>query len=512
MTAAADAATDAAPGAKPVHRGLTTIAVMLATIMYALDWTIASVALPHMQGTFSATKDQISWVITSYIVSSAVMIPTAGSLSRRFGRKRIFLFAMAAFTFTSVLCGMADSLAAEVMFRILQGASGAFLVPISQAIVLDIYPREQHGKAMAYWAMGVMMGPILGPTIGGYLTEFQSWRWIFYINVPVGLLAFALSLAFVPRTPRDPGHRFDWIGFLTLALGVGALQMMLDRGEREAWFESGEVIIEASLVVLGFYLFIVHSLTTREPFLNLKLLRDRNYAIGLCFIFLYGLLTLAPMVLMPPFLSELRDYPIVTIGIVQTPRGIGLLTAALISGQLSNRVDPRILIGIGMIALSLSNWAMSGWTLDVGSWEVMWTGYIAGFGAGIIISPLGVLTFYSLEAEHRTEATSVFNLVRSAGSSIGVSIAIAVLTRTTSVNHATLVEAVTPYSEVLRYAEIAGPWSLATGPGLAALDAEITRQAAMIGYVNDFHMLAIGSLVGLPLLLFLRRPREVAAG
>ncbi len=501
MTAAA--VDDTAPAA---NRGLITASVMLAAILYSLDWTITSVALPHMQGTFSATQDQVSWIITSYIVASAVMIPTAGWLSNRFGRKRVFLTAVGGFMITSVLCGAADSLGAEVIFRILQGMSGAYLVPISQAIILDIYPREQHGKAMALWGTGVVLGPVIGPTVGGYLTEFYTWRWIFYINIPVGILAFIGTVAFLRETPILKGRRFDVLGFAALALGIGALQLMLDRGERHDWFDSPEIMIEAGVAALGLYVFVAHSLTAENPFLNPRLLRDRNYAIGLLFIFLYGILTLPPIVLMPPFLEDLRGYPIVTVGLVQSPRGVGLMTAMIIGGYITNRVEPRLLIGIGFLCLTVSTWAMSGWTLEVGTWDVVWTTFIQGFGAGIILVPLGVITFATLAPEHRTEGTSVFNLVRSVASSIGVSIALAVLARSTKINHAALVENINPYNELLRYSSAQELWALGTSRGFAALEAEITRQAAMIAYVNDFRMIMVASLVALPLLFLLRAP------
>ncbi len=505
MSGAASAAA-AAPAVHP-RRGLITASVMLASILYSLDWTIASIALPHMQGTFSATQDQISWVITSYIVASAVMIPTAGWLSGRFGRKRVFASAVIGFIAASVLCGAAESLAAEVLFRILQGMAGAFLVPISQAIVLDIYPREEHVKAMALWGSGVVLGSALGPTLGGFLTEYYSWRWVFYINVPLGIVALLGTIAFVPETARVRERRFDWLGFLALAAGIGALQMMLDRGERQDWFDSGEIVIEAAIVVVGLYLFVAHSLTCRDPFLNPRLLRDRNYALGLVFIFLYGLLTLAPMVMMPPFLSELRDYPIVTVGLLQSPRGLGLLAAMAIVGRIANRFDSRAMVACGFLCLTVSSWAMSGWTLEVDAWPIIWTGFLQGIGGGIIFVSLSAIAFFTLAPENRTEATSVYNLVRSVGSSIGVSIALAVLTRSNAGNHATLVEHVSPYNEALRLAPASPLWDMSSASGLAAIEAEIARQAAMIAYVNDFYLLAIASLLGLPLLLLVKTPR-----
>lgn len=490
----------------PRHPGLVTVSVMLATILYSLDWTIAAVALPHMQGTFSATQDQVAWVITSYIVASAIMIPTSSWLAARFGRKRIFLLAVTGFMIASALCGAAGTLAEEVVFRVFQGMSGAFLVPLSQAIVLDTYPPREHGKAMAFWGMGAVLGPVMGPTLGGYLIEYLSWRWVFYINVPFGILALLGTFVFVPETARRPARRFDWLGFATLAAGVGALQMMLDRGERYGWLESTEIVVEAGIAALGLYLFTVHCLTAREPFINLRLLANRNYAIGLVFILFYGLFTLPPMVLMPPFMQDLRDFPIVSIGLLQSPRGVGLLAAMIVGGRIAHLVDARLLTALGILCITLASWAMSGWNLDVGAWPIVWTGFLHGVGAGIILVPIQAITFTTLGAEHRNEATSVFNLVRSVGSSVGVAIALAALTRTTAVTRAFLTEKVSPYNELLRYSTLPESWNVTTSEGLATLEQELMAQAAMIAYANDFRLLAVASLVTLPLLLLVGRP------
>jgi len=496
---------------RPRHPGLITVSVMLATILYSLDWTIAVVALPHMQGTFSATQDQVAWVITSYIVASAIMIPTSSWLSARLGRKRVFLMAVAGFMASSALCGAAGSLTQEVVFRVFQGMSGAFLVPLSQAIVLDTYPPREHGKAMAFWGMGAVLGPVMGPTLGGYLIEYLSWRWVFYINIPFGILALLGTFFFVPETVRPLARRFDWFGFLSLAAGIGALQMMLDRGERYGWFESTEIVVEASVAALGLYLFTVHCLTTRHPFINLRLLANRNYAIGLIFIFFYGLFTLPPMVLMPPFMQDLRDFPIVSIGVLQSPRGVGLLAAMIVGGRIAHLVDARLLTALGILCITFASWAMSGWNLDVGTWPIVWTGFLHGVGAGIILVPIQAITFTTLGAEHRNESTSVFNLVRSVGSSAGVAIALAALTRTTAFNRAFLIEKVSPYNELLRYGTLPETWSVATDEGLAALEQELMAQAAMIAYANDFRLLALASLVTLPLLLLVGKPHPPAA-
>ena len=478
---------------------------MLASLLYSMDWTIAAVALPHMQGTFSATQDQISWVITSYIVASAIMIPTAGWLSTRFGRKRVFLCAVGGFTAASVLCGAADSLTMEVLARIVQGMSGAFLIPLSHAIILDTYPPEQHGKAMALWGMGSVCGAIIGPTVGGYVTEYLSWRYIYYLNVPFGLVALLGAAAFVPETQRDPKRRLDWFGFLALALGIGALQMMLDRGQRLDWFESSEIVVLACLAVLGVYLFAVHILTARDPFLDPRLIGQRNFFVSLVLIAFYGLLTLPPMVLMPTFLEGLRGYSIDAVGLLQSPRGVGLLTALFVGGRISGRVDPRLLIGFGLLCLAFPSWEMSGWTAEVAAWPIVWTGLLQGIGAGIMLVPIQMIAFPGLAPHHRTEATATFNLVRSLFSSVGVSAALTLFVVTSSQTRARLVEHVSPYSEALHQA--AG-FDTGTQHGVALIEREIERQAAMAAYNADFLLIAIASVAVLPLLLLVGRDRR----
>jgi len=492
----------------PRHPTLITISVMLASLLYSIDWTIAAVALPHMQGTFSATQDQIGWIITSYIVASAISISTSGWLSTRFGRKRVFVYALSAFMVASVLCGAAESLAVEVLARIAQGMSGAFLIPLSHAVILDTYPPAEQGKAMALWGTGSVMGSFIGPTLGGYLTEHLSWPYIFYLNVPFGVLALLGIIAFVPETERDPGKRLDLFGFLTLALGIGALQLMLDRGGRLDWFESPEIVIEAWLAVLGVYLFTMHSLTTRDPFLDPRLIMERNFSIGLAFVFLYGLLTVPPIVLMPPFLADLRGYPIDSIGLLQAPRGFGLLAAMIVGGRVTGRIDSRILIAFGLLCIAVSGWEMSTWNAEVGEWPVVWTNFVQGVGGGIILVPIQAIAFPGLAPHRRTEAAAVFNLVRSIGASMGVSAALTLFVRTASVSHAQLTEHVTRYRKALEFPAGASGWDLSTTQGLATIEREVDRQAAMIGYASDFQLLALAALAGLPLLLLLGRQRQ----
>ena len=490
------------------HPALITASVGLASFLYSVDWTIAAVALPHMQGTFSATQDQIGWVITSYIVASALSIPSAGWLSLRFGRKRVFMWAVTVFLIASVACGAANSLEVEVVARIVQGLGGAFLIPLSHAIILDTYPPEEQGKAMALWGMASVMGSFIGPTVGGYVTEYLSWRYIFYINIPFGLLALAGAAIFLPETRRDPERRLDWFGFLSLSLGIGSLQLMLDRGGQLDWFESWEIITEACLAVLGLYMFNVHCLTAKQPFLDPRLLAQRNFFLGLVFAFVYGFVTTPPMVLMPSFLDQVRGYPIDTIGLLQAPRGIGLFAAMVIGGRITGRIDPRAPIAFGLLCLAFSSWEMSNWTADVGVWPLVWTNFMQGIGGGIVLVPIQVIAFPALEPHRRTEATAVYNLVRSIGASIGVSGALALFVRTSSVMHSQLAEHVTPFNRALQ-AQGHDGWSMATTQSLARLEREVSLQSAVIGFTGDFWIFALIALAALPLLLFVRKPRPL---
>jgi DHA2 family multidrug resistance protein len=493
------------------HRTFVTLSVMLATIMQALDTTIANVALPHMQGSMGATQDQISWVLTSYIVAAAIFMPLTGFLSARFGRKRLFLASVAGFTLASMLCGVAQSLSQIVLYRLLQGVFGAALVPLSQAVLLDTWPREQHGSAMALWGVGVMVGPILGPSLGGWLTDHYDWRWVFYINLPIGLLAWYGIAAFVQETKLE-SRRFDLFGFGMLALAIGAFQMMLDRGETLGWFQSGEIVFEAILAGLAFYLFLAHTLTSRQPFLDPKLFHDRNFSVGLVFIFLVGIVLLATMALLPPFLQGLLGYPVIDVGFLLVPRGVGTMIAMLAVGRLAGRIDARALIAFGLALTAGSLWMMTRFTLDTGAADIVRTGAIQGFGLGFIFVPLSTLAFSTLAPRFRNEGTAMFSLVRNIGSSIGISVVISYLASRTQANHAAFASYVQPSNLALRHAVESGIVSLASPAGLAAVNAAVTRQAATLAYLQDFRLMMWVSLAALPLVLLLRKPAAAAPG
>jgi DHA2 family multidrug resistance protein len=488
------------------HRGVITACVMMATIMQALDTTIANVALPYMQGNLSATQDQINWVLTSYIVAAAITTPVTGFLAARFGRRRIFLTAVAGFTGASVLCGMAGSIEQMVLYRLLQGVFGAPLVPMSQSVLLDSYPKERHGSAMAMWGVGVMVGPILGPTLGGWLTESYNWRFVFYVNLPVGILTF-LGLSTFLSESKITKLPFDWFGFATLSLFIGALQMMLDRGEQLDWFSSAEIVLETALAGLALYLFLVHTATSERPFIDPKMFKDRNFSIGLIFIFMVGIILLATLALLTPYLQNLMAYPVITAGLVLAPRGIGTMIAMMIVGRVINKVDPRVLIISGLLLTSFALYEMAGFTPDVSQGTLIRTGIIQGFGLGFIFVPLSTITFATLAPEFRTQGTALFSLVRNIGSSIGISLVIFLLGRNTQVMHTELVQHVTPFNDALQNGGPSRIWNLATAAGRDALNAEITRQATIIAFNDDFKLMMIVALTALPLVLLLRRAK-----
>jgi len=488
------------------HRILITITVMLASLMQSLDNTIANVALPRIQGSLSASQDQMSWVLTSYIIAAAIMTPLSGWLAGRIGRRRVFLTSIIGFTITSALCGLAQSLPQIVIARLLQGLCGAALVPMSQAILLDINPPEKHGRAMAIWVMAVTIGPILGPALGGWLTENYNWRWVFYINVPFGLLSAFGTMGFISETqPRQ--SRFDFFGFATLSLGIGAVQMMLDRGQLKDWFNSTEIRVTAAIAALSIYLFVVHMLTTKEtPFVSAGLFKDRNFLTGSVFIFIVGAVLFAVLALLPPLLQDLMNYPVVLTGLVTAPRGAGTFGAMfLVQWLLRHKVDVRIVIASGFLITAVSLYMMTGFYLQMDETRVVWSGVLQGLGAGMVYVPLAAVSFTTLAPVLRNEGTAMFSLIRNIGSSIGISVVTALLTRNTQIMHARLAESVTPYFN---------PWH-ATPPTTAAAAASVnhtvTSQATMIAYNNDFKMMLILTLLAVPAVLLLRTAKNAAA-
>ncbi len=499
------AAAASAPAVVP-QRGFIVVCVMLATIMQALDTTIANVALPYMQGSLSVTIDQVTWVLTSYIVAAAIMTAPVGWLAVRFGRKRIFIISAAGFTIASVLCGAAQGINDMVAYRLLQGVFGAALVPLSQAVMMDIYPPEKRGQAMAIWGMGVMLGPIMGPTLGGWLTEYYSWRWVFLINLPFGIATVLGLMAYMPDTkPRVMG--FDWFGFATLSLTIGVLQLMLDRGESQGWFGSSEIIAEAIIAGAAAYLFLAHTFTAEKPFIPLALFRDWNFSLGVLFMFVVGIMLLASVALITPFVQNVMGYPVLDAGLLLGTRGLGTMASMMVVGRLMQKVDARILIATGMAASAFSLWMMIDITPDISVFTIVWTSVLQGIGLGLVFVPLNTVSFATLPATLRTEAASMWTLIRNMGSSIGVSIVIAQLTSGTTLMHARLSELVTPFSAGFQLS----PNALLnpdTPEGVAMIDRLVNGQAVTISYQNDFLLMAMLALCCLPLILAFRGPKR----
>ncbi|MBC3766484.1 DHA2 family efflux MFS transporter permease subunit [Neptunicella marina] len=486
------------------HRGLITLSVMLTTIMQALDTTIANVALPHMQGSMGATQDQIAWVLTSYIVAAAICMPLTGFLSARFGRKRLFLWSVVGFTLTSMLCGAAQSLEQIVIFRLLQGVFGASLVPLSQSVLLDTYPKEKHASAMAMWGVGVMLGPILGPSLGGWLTEYYNWRWVFYINLPFGLLAWFGLMAYVKETPIDNNRRFDYLGFGLLSLAIGALQMMLDRGHTLDWFNSMEVVIECGLAALCFYLFIAHMFTSKNPFIEPGIFKDRNFSVGLLFIFVVGIILLATMALLPPFMQNLMGYPVIDVGMILAPRGFGTMAAMMTVGKLAGKVDVRWNILLGLILTSFSLWEMTLFTADSTASDIIRTGVVQGLGLGFIFVPLSTLSFATLNPKYRNEGTALFSLMRNIGSSIGISVVMTYFAQKTQANHAAFAGFMSIDNQALTQATEIGALNISSMAGLEQLNNMVTREAAVMAYLQDFRLMMYVTLIAIPMLLLFK--------
>lgn len=502
--ASASATSAPATPARAQHRVLITITVMLASTMQALDNTIANVALPHIQGSLSATQDQMTWVLTSYIIAAAIMTPLSGWLAGRIGRKRVFLTSIIGFTIASALCGLAQSLPEIVIARLLQGLCGAALVPMTQAVLLDINPPENHARAMSIWVMAITTGPILGPALGGWLTEHYNWRWVFYINVPFGILSVIGTLSFLSETPRRKS-RFDFFGFATLSLAIGVFQFMLDRGQLKDWFSSTEIWIAAAVSGVSLYLFIVHILTTDKPaFVSLSMFKDRNFIAGCIFIFVIGVVLFATLALLPPLLQDLMSYPVVLAGLVTAPRGIGTFAAMFFLGWLMKRVDVRYIIGAGLLITAASLWEMTGFYLQMDQEMIIWSGLAQGLGSGMVYVPLAAVAFSTLAPHLRNEGTAMFSLMRNVGSSIGISIVTMMLTRNTQIMHSRLAENVTPYFNPLH------PLAEPTRQGMAMMNHTVTSQATMIAYNNDFMLMTILTLCALPMVALLRVPRKRA--
>jgi DHA2 family multidrug resistance protein len=518
------------------RRRWLTVVVMMATIMQALDGTIANVALPNIQGSLSSTQEQVAWVITSYIVSAAIATPLAGFCAVRFGIRRILVSSVIGFTIASMLCGAAQTLPQLVLFRIMQGVFGASLVPLSQTLMMEAYTREEQGKAMAMWGVGTMLGPITGPTLGGWLTDEYSWRWVFYINLPVGILCAIGLMILIKNKGSDNPRPFDLLGFTLLAIAIGSFQLMLDRGETVDWFGSKEVIVEAVVAGVAAGMFVLHMLSDDHPFLPRDLFRDRNLMLGIIFTAITGLLMIVTATLLPPFLQQLKGYPVFTTGIVMAPRGVGTMLSMFCVSRMIGRVDARWLIAIGLSLCGVSLYDMTLFTLDVDEGRIIWNGFLQGAGLGLVFPPLTTLAFATVPARIRTEAAAMNALMRNLGASIGVAALVALLDRNVQINRSEMAEQLTPFNPHWRLAyvpmqngvpisreRLIDYWTPLTSgfpfgsvptddPNklLGMWSEELTRQASTVAYLNDFRVLAVATMVFIPLLFFMRRQAMLA--
>jgi DHA2 family multidrug resistance protein len=489
------------------NRALITVSVMLATIMQALDSTIANVALPHIQSTLAATRDEGAWVLTSYIVAAAVMFPLTGWLANAYGRREVFLVSIVVFVLASALCGAATSLSQLVLFRVIQGLGGAALVPLSQAILFEINAPKDYGRAMSLWGVGATLAPVLGPALGGWLTDNYSWRWVFYINLPIGILTFVGLFLSLPRSrPARPG-RFDFFGFATLSLTVASLQLMLDRGQLLDWFSSREILVEAIVAALGFYIFVIHMLSSKKPFVTPDLFRDRNYVAANIFLFLIGIVLFATLALLPPLLQTNMNYPVVLAGLVIAPRGIGTIAGMFLVGRLVPRFDARIIMAIGLCLTAYSLWQMTRYSLLMDSWPVIMAGVLQGAGIGAVNVCLSTVAFVTLPARLRNEGTAISNLIRSTGAAIGISVMVFLLTQNIQRMHAALAGHITAYNMGGNAAAASAHVDIGSARGLMMLNQLITDQGTMVAYIDDFRLMMILTLLTLPFLLLFRRAR-----
>ncbi len=494
-----------APELESRNYPLMIVGVMAASLLQILDTTIANVALPHMQSSLGATVDTVTWVLTSYIIASAVALPITGWLADRIGARRLFIGSVAGFILASMLCGLAQNLEEMVAFRALQGVAGAFIAPLSQSFMLDATRPSRHPQIMAVWGMGIMIGPILGPILGGWLTETANWRWVFFVNLPVGALSLAALIAYLPRRPQRE-RRFDIAGFVLLALALAAFQLLLDRGQQEDWLASAEIWAYLLVTLSATWMVVIHFATAKAPMFERALFADRNFAIALGFMIVIGIVMFAVMALLPPMLQNLFGYGVIDTGIVLMPRGVGILVSMQVSGLLMRRgIDARPVVASGFLICAFSLWQMAHWSLEVDEMHVIVSGLLQGLGMGLVFIPLQVSAFATLSPRLRTDGSSLLNLFRSLGASAGISWMTVLLARNIQTSHADLGANVTAATGSLVDVSTIDRFQALGDTAISVIDAEVNRQAAMIAYVDDFWLMMWITLAAAPLTVLMRR-------
>jgi DHA2 family multidrug resistance protein len=490
------------------RRNLIVLVAIGGGWVFEFIWSIAGVALPHMQGSFSATSDQISWIMTSFLMGAVTIIACTGWLASRFGRKQMFLLSLFGFSVTLVMCGTATSIEAEVGWRLVQGIFGAPLMPLSQAIVVDQFPPERHGSATAMWTFGIIGGGVFAPAAGGAIVEFMSWPWVFYLNLPLTALVFVLAMFVLPSTEPDPDNKMDWHGLLAIVISVTALQIACTRGQRLDWFDSYEIMIECTVAAVALYYFIVHSLTTANPFFRPALFLDKNFNLGLLAALANGAIATLPLVVLPIMLEDLAGYPVLDTGILLISRGVGIVIISAVLARYDHAIPPKPLLLVSFVAALISGYMMAEWTADVSAAEVFWVNVVQGIASGAIFICINTLTFATLPSHLKTEGFALYYTVLFTGASVGIAIIVTILSRMTQVAHTVVGAHVNPFNERFRFAGVPSDWDLTELNGLLALEAEVQRQAESIAYSDAFLATALISLVGIPLTLMFSSPKR----
>ncbi len=492
----------------PVRRNLILLMVVLATTLYGTTLLVVSTILPQMQGSFAATTDEIAWAMTFNILATAIVTPMSGWLAGRFGTRRVMVWSLGGFTLATFMCGSAESLEGLVFWRIMQGGFGAPSTPLTQSILLTVFPREQQTRVMGIFGFGVVLGPIFGPALGGIMAESYNWRWAFYALVPVGIAATVGLQAVLPSDKDSTDRPLDWIGFLALSIALAATQLVLARGQRLDWFDSYEIIIATFVAIIGFWIFVTHCLTSPRPFLDPRLLLDRNYTLGIILVTIYGMLNFTPMVLLPPLLTGPAGYTDSLVGYVVGARGVGGCIGFLVAG-FAGRLDGRILMMVGFAMLLVAGLWLMHIDLNVTYIDLAMNAGLQGIAIGLIWVPLTTATFATLKPEQMGEASAVYHLLRNLGSSFFISVCVAEIIRSTGMNYAHLAELLTPYNRALDMPAVLGRWDPDSLKGLASLSKEMTRQATLIAYLNAFGLFTTACALTLPLVLFMRtrKPR-----
>jgi DHA2 family multidrug resistance protein len=494
------------PAKSLLTRAMILVTVSTCTMLYALTATVVNVALPQLQGALSATPDQIAWVVTLNVIATAVVTPMTGWLVGRLGERPLLLWAITGFATSTLLCASATSLETLLIYRVAQGAFGAPIVPLSQSILLVNFAGKDRPMAQGFFGMAVVVGPAVGPALGGYFAEAHDWRWIFYLIVPLCVLAFLMVVTFIRPVAKEASARLDWTGFLSLSFAIICLQLLIDRGERFDWFSSQEIILYACGAALGVYLFVVHTATSDAPFLNPQLFKDRNFALGLLLVFVYGTLNFTPITLLPPLLHDLKGYPDSLIGLLLAMRGLGMVVGFFTAGRLG-WLDPRLTFCLGMVLNGISGMMMAVFSVDVSPETIAWAAVLQGVGSGLMWVPLVVMSFATLPEKFLPEGSAIFHLLRNFGTSVFISLSFMVVVRTARINYAEMAENISPYQEALHFPHVTGAWDLETLTGLSKIAGEMDRQAHMIGYDNAFVMYAIVCFASLPILLLVRSKR-----